>query len=40
MVRLVLLSDVSKKFPDNTSSAFKVQLPEPLRLGKGHGKWN
>ena len=34
-MRVVLLSDTSKEFPDNTSSAFKVQLPEPLQLEEG-----
>ena len=35
MVCLVLLSDVSKEFHDNTSSAFKVQLSEPMCLEDG-----
>ena len=32
---MVLLSDTSKEFPNNTSSSFKVQLPEPLQLEDG-----
>ena len=34
-MRIVLLSDTSKDFPDNTNSAFKVRLPEPLHLEDG-----
>ena len=34
-MRVVLLSDTSKEFPENTSSAFKVRLPKPLQLEDG-----
>ena len=34
-MRVVLLSDTSKEFPENTSSAFKVRLAEPLQLEDG-----
>ena len=34
-MRMVLLSNTSKEFPDNTNSAFKVRLPNPLHLEDG-----
>ena len=36
-MRVVLLSDTSKEFPNNTSSAFKVRLPEPGGWTVGSG---
>ena len=38
MNRIVLVSDPTKEFPNNTTSSFKVRLPVPLTL-KGEG-WN
>ena len=38
MNRIVLVSDRTTEFPDNTTSSFKVRLPVPLEL-KGEG-WN
>ena len=35
---VVLLSDVSPEFPNNTSSSFKVCLPHPVKFD-GDGKW-
>ena len=34
-MHVVLLSDTCKEFPDNTNSALKVQLTEPLQLEDG-----
>ena len=34
-MRVVMLSDMSKKFPYNTKSAFKVRLAKPLYLEDG-----
>ena len=36
MDRVVLLSDVSPEFPNNTSSSFKVRLPHPVKFD---GDW-
>ena len=36
MNRIVLVSDPTKEFPNNTTSSFKVRLPVPLEL-KGEG---
>ena len=36
MNRVVLLSDVSPEFPNNTSSSFKVRLPHPVKFD---GDW-
>lgn len=36
MNRIVLVSDVTKEFPKNTTSSSKVRLPVPLEL-KGEG---
>ena len=36
MNRIVVVSDASKEFPDNTTSSFKVRLPIPLEM-KGGG---
>ena len=36
MNRLVLVSDPTKEFPNNTTSSFKVRLPVPLEM-KGEG---
>jgi len=38
MNRIVLVSDATKEFPNNTPSAFKVRLPLPLELNGGG--WN
>ena len=35
MTRVMLLSDMSQEFPNNTSTPFKVRLSEPLRLDDG-----
>ena len=36
MNRLVLVSDPTKEFPNNTTSSFKIRLPVPLEM-KGEG---
>ena len=36
MDRVVLLSDVSPEFPNNTGSSFKVRLPHPVKFD---GDW-
>ena len=38
MNRIVLVSDPTKEFPNNTASSFKVRLPVPLALSGGGWK--